>query len=62
MRKAFQNLDGFCSDYLGIRHAGNPASQLRILGGKDSVMISVLILTFSGYLTPQVDAQIVLGC
>lgn len=61
VRASLKNLYGFCSNYPGIRHAGNPASQLRVLGGKDSVMISVLLLTFSGYLTPQVDAQVLLG-
>jgi hypothetical protein len=61
IREALKKLDGFCSDYPGIRHAGNSTSQLRILGGKDSVLISVLLLTFSGYLSPQIDAQVVLG-
>jgi len=61
IRASLKNLYGFCSNYPNIRHAGNPASQLRVLGGKDSVMISVLLLTFTGYLTPQVDAQTVLG-
>jgi len=61
VKESLKNLYKFCSDYLGIRHAGNPASQLRVLGGKDSVMISVLLLTFSGYLSPQIDTQIILG-
>ena len=61
VRASLKNLYGFCSNYPGIRHAGNPASQLRVLGGKDSVMISVLLLTFSGYLSPQIDAQVLLG-
>jgi hypothetical protein len=58
---SLKNLYGFCSNYPGIRHAGNPASQLRVLGGKDSVIISVLLLTFTGYLTPDLDAQVLLG-
>jgi hypothetical protein len=61
VKESLKNLYKFCSDYPGIRHAGDPASQLRVLGGKDSVMISVLLIAFSGYLSPQIDAQVVLG-
>ncbi len=61
IRDALSKLYGFCSDYPGIRHAGNPAGQLRGLEMRDSVVISVLLLAFAGYLSPQVDERVVLG-
>jgi hypothetical protein len=61
IRECLSKLHGFCSDYPGIRHAGNPAGQLRALQKRDSVVISVLLLAFTGYLSPQVDERVVLG-
>ncbi|MBK9137428.1 MAG: hypothetical protein IPM17_01465 [Verrucomicrobia bacterium] len=52
---------GFCSDYPNIRHAGNPKGVLRPLAARDATGLSVLLLAFSGYLSPNVDEQIVLG-
>ncbi len=61
MRAALGNLYGFCSDYPGIRHAGNPASASRDLNARDITLASLLLLTFSGYLSPTVDEHVVLG-
>lgn len=61
MKEALQKLYGFCSDYPNIRHAGNPGSVLRPLGPRDATGLSVLLLAFSGYLSPHLDEQIVLG-
>jgi hypothetical protein len=44
-----------------IRHAGTPASAKRILAVRDSTSASLLLLSFSGYLSPQIDEMIVLG-
>jgi len=50
IREALSSLYGFCSDYPGIRHAGNPAGQLRELSVKDALVIPMLLVAFSGYL------------
>lgn len=49
VREAFSKLYGFCSDYPGIRHAGNPDSRLREISSKDGLLVSVILLAFSGY-------------
>jgi len=61
VRAALGNLYGFCSDYPGIRHAGNPASVRRDLATRDMTLASLLLLSFSGYLSPTVDERVVLG-
>ncbi len=61
MRAALGSLYGFCSDYPGIRHAGNPASIRRDLATRDMTLASLLLLSFSGYLSPTVDERVVLG-
>jgi hypothetical protein len=55
------NLYGFCSNYPGIRHAGNPAGVLRELATRDVTLASLLLLSFSGYLSPIMDEKVVLG-
>jgi hypothetical protein len=49
VKEALKKLFGFCSDYPGIRHSGNPAAQLRGLDGRDMVLLSVLLFSFSGF-------------
>jgi hypothetical protein len=61
VRESLKNLYGFCSNYPNLRHGGNPASKLRELDTKDCVAVCLLFLAFSGYLTPHVDSQVVLG-
>lgn len=58
---ALGNLYGFCSDYPGIRHAGNPQGQLRELSARDIAIISMLLMTYSGYLSPLINESSVLG-
>jgi len=60
-RRRRRNLYGFCSDYAGVRHGGRPTACTRALDQKDCVLTCLLLLTFSGYLTPGVDAQEILG-
>lgn len=55
------NLYHFCCDYPGIRHGGTPANARRLLGPRDATGFSVLLLGFSGYLSPQLDEQAILG-
>ncbi len=61
VKEALQNLYKFCSDYPGIRHAGNPKGTRRDLCAKDSALICLLILGFAGYLSPNVDERFILG-
>ncbi|MFA4917722.1 MAG: hypothetical protein WC581_00565 [Thermodesulfovibrionales bacterium] len=61
VKEALQNLYKFCSDYPGIRHAGNPNGIRRDLSAKDSTLICLLLLGFTGYLSPLVDERSVLG-
>lgn len=61
VKEALQNLYKFCSDYPGIRHAGSPNGMRRDLSVKDSTLICLLLLGFTGYLSPCVDERSVLG-
>lgn len=61
VKESLKNLYKFCSDYPGIRHAGTPASALRALSSKDLTVASLLLMSFSGYLSPIVDERAVLG-
>ena len=61
VKSSLKSLYGFCSDYPGIRHAGNPASQIRDLETKDGILICLLLFAFSGYLTDQVRTDEVIG-
>ena len=61
VKESLQQLYKFCSDYPGIRHAGTPASAKRVLASRDSSLASLLLLSFSGYLAPQLDEHAVLG-
>lgn len=61
IRESLSRLYGFCSNYPNIRHAGNPKGVLRPLAPRDATALSVLLLTFSGYLSPDLDERSVLG-
>ena len=61
VKDALKSLYKFCSDYPGIRHAGNPAGVRRDLTTRDMTLASLLLLSFSGYLSPQIDERAVLG-
>jgi hypothetical protein len=61
MKEALVNLYHFCSDYPGIRHAGNPAGVRRDLATRDMTLACLLLLSFSGYLSQAIDEHYVLG-
>ena len=61
VQASLRNLYGFCSDYPGIRHAGNPGGVRRALAPRDVTLASLLLLSFSGHLSPMVDELSVLG-
>lgn len=54
VKAAVNNLYGFCSDYPGMRHGGNPAGQLRQLKDIDAVALGAFFLGFCGYLTEDI--------
>jgi hypothetical protein len=51
----------FCSDYPGVRHGGTPKGQLRPLDARDSVAVSVALLSLAAYLGDGLDNSAVLG-
>jgi hypothetical protein len=61
VKKSIKDLYGFCSNYPGIRHAGNPASQERPLEGRDALLLSVVMLCASGYVTDSISSDDVFG-
>lgn len=61
VQAALIKLYGFCSDYPGIRHAGNPAGVRRELNMRDVTLASLLLLSFSGYVSKNIDEQVILG-
>lgn len=61
VKEALKSLYKFCSDYPGIRHAGDPAGVRRDLATRDVTLASLLLLSFSGYLSPTPDERVVLG-
>ncbi len=61
VKEALKDLYKFCSDYPGIRHGGNPAGVRRNLATRDVTLACLLVISFTGYLTPQMDEKQVLG-
>ena len=61
VRDALKNLYKFCSDYPGIRHGGDPNGVRRDLATRDVTLASLLLVCFSGYLSPTLDENVVLG-
>jgi hypothetical protein len=61
VRESLKDLYHFSSDFTGVRHGGRPMNCNRDLDQKDCVLTCLLLVTFSGYLTPGVDAQEILG-
>ena len=61
IRESLVNLYHFCCDYPAIRHGGTPASARRHLATRDSILVTLLLMSFTGYLSPQMDEQTVLG-
>lgn len=61
VKEALKDLYKFCSDYPGIRHGGNPAGVRRNLATRDVTMACLLVICFTGYLTPRMDERQVLG-
>lgn len=61
VKEAVQNLYHFCSDYPGIRHAGNPGHRKRPLDLRDAVAINVSLMALAAYLSTGLDHGQILG-
>jgi hypothetical protein len=61
LREALVNVYHFCCDYPGIRHGGVPGSANRDLAVRDATLASLLLLSFSGYLSTGLDERAILG-
>lgn len=58
VKDSLKKLYGFASDYPGIRHAGNPAGQLRGIETRDLAAMSILLLGYSPYLTTALETNL----
>lgn len=58
IKESLKKLYGFASNYPGIRHAGNPAGQLRAIDLSDLTAISILFLGYSPYLTSALETNV----
>ena len=61
VKEAVKNLYSFCSDYPGIRHAGNPNNRKRQLDRRDAVAVNVSLIAFAAYLSTKLDQGAMLG-
>lgn len=61
VRESLKKLYGFRNHYPGLGHAGNRIGKLRDLQPRDAVVVSLLILAFSGYLTDEVRIDEILA-
>jgi hypothetical protein len=61
LREAVKKIYGFCSDYPGIRHAGNSKGQIRELELKDSIIVPLMLLTAAGYFMKWENISEVIG-
>lgn len=51
LRESLKTLYGFRNQYPGLGHAGEPEGKLRDLEPRDAIVVCLLLLSFSGYLT-----------
>jgi len=59
VQEAIKSLYKFTNSYPGIRHAGTPATALRVIDMRDLVAVSILLAGFTPYLSDQLDADVV---
>jgi hypothetical protein len=59
LKEALKRVYGFASDYPGIRHGGTPANALRPIELRDLVGVSIALVGFSAYVTPNFDGECV---
>jgi hypothetical protein len=61
LESALVDVYKFCCDYPGIRHGGTPSSAKRELDGRDGIVASLLLFTFTAYLTSDMESVALLG-
>jgi hypothetical protein len=61
LEEAVSQLYGFCSDYVGLRHAGTMKSHLRNVDIQDAVSIAIILHGLSSYLIPTADFAEIMG-
>lgn len=61
LRDALKNVYHFVCDYPGIRHAGNQDNARRTLDARDLTIVSLLFMSFSGYLSPPMNQRAMFG-
>ena len=57
VQEAIRNLYKFTNSYPGIRHAGTPATALRVIDMRDLVAVSILLAGFTPYLSDAIKAD-----
>ena len=57
VQEAITNLYKFTNSYPGIRHAGTPATALRVIDMRDLVAVSILLAGFTPYLSDTINAD-----
>lgn len=57
IRKSLKTLYGFRNDYPGLGHGGDPKGKLRDLEPRDAIVICLLLLSYSGYLSNEVKIE-----
>ena len=60
VQNTIKELYSFCNDYPGIRHGSTKNSKKRELEPKDTIIISTLLIAFSGYIQNQVNIKKIL--
>lgn len=61
VRDSVVNLYHFCSDFPGVRHGGSPRGRRRGVDIRDSVAVSVAMISLAAYLSSGMDHGEVLG-
>jgi hypothetical protein len=57
VRESLKKLYGFRSDYPGLGHSGSPEGKLRELEPRDAIVVCLILLSFSGYLSNEVSIE-----
>jgi hypothetical protein len=57
VQEAIKDLYKFTNCYPGIRHAGSPATALRLIDMRDLVAVSILLAGFTPYLSDAINAD-----
>jgi len=59
VKESIKHLYTFTCDYPGIRHGGTATSAIRSLEMRDMILIAVVLVAFTPYLTNQLDTNVI---